>query len=120
MRVLLFSLFFIVIAQAAQADPPMKVIYSTTTTTHFNWNWPYHPVQKYTSVQIKPYRVVSPNKVSYATKEDVSQYRFHNRHLTYQNQWGYFFPEGTKPVKNGNSAVVFGAPKSYYETISPK
>src|SRR2546426_7501486 len=38
-----------------------------------------------------------------------SQYRFHNSHLTYQNQWGYFFPAGTKPVRN-NGAVVFKSP----------
>jgi hypothetical protein len=99
------------------ADPPMKVVYSTSSTTHFNWNWPYHPVETYTAVQTKPYYYAG--RVFYLNPEDASKYRFYFSQRTCRNEWGYFFPPGTK-LCSKRPAVVFGDPKAYTEVIYQK
>jgi len=112
-------LFFILISLlatgAALADPPMKTIYSSTSDTHFAWSWPYHTTQTKTSVQTYPAPLGSGYRtnVLYCTNQDVSIYRFHNPQLTYKNEWGYFFPPHTRPVRN-NGAVYFVSPQGYY------
>ena len=111
------TLIFLMITGAVLADPPMKTIYSRSSTTKFTWTWPYHTVQTKTYVQDLPspagsgYQTVDSG--IYRTPEDVSYYRFHNYHLTYQNQWGYFFPPGTRPVRN-YGAFLFVSPQGYY------
>ena len=110
-----YSLFiFLMMTGAVLADPPMKTIYSDSSTTNFSWTWPYHTNQIKTLVQTHPSLAGSGFKTNtYGTWDDVSKYRFHNAHLTYKNQWGYFFPPGTKPVKN-NGAVLFVSPHGYF------
>jgi hypothetical protein len=107
----------IMITGAVLADPPMKTVYSDSSTTKFTWTWPYHTVQKKTYFQDFPYPLGSSYQTSgygiYRNPEDVSQYRFHNSHLTYKNQWGYFFPDGTRPVKTSTGAL-FVSPQGYY------
>jgi len=109
--------FFIVISfiitGAALADPPMKTVSQSTSSTTFGWYWPFQTTQTRTSTQTHAAPLGSAYKTSYGTSEDVSKYRFHNSHLTYQNQWGYFFPPGTKPVRN-NGAVLFTSPQGYF------
>ncbi len=67
------------------ANPPMKVVYSASTTTHFNWTWPYHPVEKYTAVQTRPYYYAG--RMLYLTPEDFSKYRFYFSQRTCRNEW---------------------------------
>jgi hypothetical protein len=111
------TLIFLVITGAVLADPPMKTIYSRSSTTKFTWTWPYHTVQTKTYFQDIPspagsgYQIVDSG--IYRTPVDVSYYRFHNYHLTYQNQWGYFFPPGTRPVKT-SAGDLFVSPQGYY------
>jgi hypothetical protein len=112
MRFFLFS-FFLILTCAALADPPMKTVYNNSSTTNFTWTWPYHTNQTRTSFRDHPSPTGSFFKTSYATQEDVSQYRFHNAHLTYQNEWGYFFPSGTRPIQN-NGSVFFVTPRSNF------
>ncbi len=103
MKVLL-SLLLLFTAGAAWADPPLKTVYQSGSTTKFTWQWPYHTYQTKTTYQYQPspansgYRQITQANVN----EDLSNYRFHNSHLTYQNQWGYFFPAGTRPVHVGS------------------
>jgi len=99
---------------AALADPPMKTIYSDKSTTNFSWTWPYHTNQNATWVQTyrAPFGSGYNTRVNYYTGQDVSYYRFHNPQLTYRNQWGYFFPDGTRPIRN-NGAVLFVSPQGY-------
>ncbi|HTA76611.1 MAG TPA: hypothetical protein VK791_05600 [bacterium] len=110
-----FILISLLATGAALADPPMKTVYSSTSDTHFAWSWPYHTTQTSTSTQTHPAPLGSGYKtnVNYSTNEDVSIYRFHNPQLTYKNEWGYFFPKGTRPVKN-NGAVYFMSPQGFY------
>lgn len=95
------------------ADPPLKVVYSSGSTTHFNWTWPFRPVRTYYATQTKPYdytaRVLN-------IQEDVSKYRFYHPERTCRNDWGYFFPPGTKLCPR-HPAIIFGAPPAYAETI---
>jgi hypothetical protein len=106
----------LIVGIPAQAKPPMKVIYSASKTTHFSWKWPYHPVEKYTAVQTKPYYA---GRVFYLSPEDVSKYRFYFAQRTCRNEWGYYFPPGTK-LCPGRPAVIFGDPKAYTEVIYQK
>jgi hypothetical protein len=112
-----FSLIFLVSTGAVLADPPMKMIYSQSSTTKFTWTWPYHTIRTKTYFQDFPapegsgYQTIDSG--TYRTPEDVSHYRFHNYHLTYKNQWGYFFPPGTRPVKT-NAGALFVSPQGYY------
>lgn len=99
------------------ANPPMKVVYSTSATTHFNWKWPYHPVEKYTAVQTKPYYYTG--RILYLNQEDVSKYRFYFSQRTCRNEWGYFFPPGTKLCPRRPS-IIFGDPPAYTEVIYQK
>ena len=94
------AILFLGIAGMAWADPPMKTIYSDSSTTKFTWVWPYHTVQKGTSFQDKPLPNGSSLQTVFCTPDDLSRFRYHNAHLTFQNQWGYFFPLGTKPVRS--------------------
>ena len=92
-----FGLFFIVFALLivrAYADPPLHVLASESHTTHFKWQWPYEPVSTYTSGQTKPYHTMG--RIVYLTHEDLTKYRFHYRQNVYTNEWGYYFPPGTK------------------------
>ena len=110
-------LIFIVMAGTVLADPPMKTVYSDSSSTKFSWTWPYHTVQKKTYFQDFPYSAGNGYQSSgygiYLNPDDVSQYRFHNSYLTYKNQWGYFFPMGTRPVKT-NAGALFVSPQGYY------
>lgn len=104
-------ILFLLAAGAALADPPMKTVYQSGSTTKFTWQWPYHTTQSSTTYQTQ----LSPagsgyRQASAVIAGDLSQYRFHNSHLTYQNQWGYFFPAGTRPVKIGNGWSTFITP----------
>lgn len=98
------------------ADPPLKVVYSSGSTTTFKWTWPYHPVRVYNATQTKPYyytgRVL-------AIGEDVSKYRFHYPERTCRNDWGYFFPKGVKLCPR-RPAIIFGPPPAYSEIIYQK
>ena len=97
------------------ADPPMKVVYSTSSSTHFNWNWPFHPVRVYDATQTKPYYYTG--RVLYLlSEEDVSKYRFYYPERTCKNGWGYFFPPGTKLCPR-RPYIIFEWPKAYKETI---
>jgi hypothetical protein len=111
------TFIFVIITGMALADPPMKTIYSDSSTTKFAWTWPYHTVQTKTYFQDFPSPMGSGYQTSgygiYRNPEDVSQYRFHNSYLTYRNQWGYFFPQGTRPVRT-NVGSLFVSPQGYY------
>jgi hypothetical protein len=102
-------------AGAAWADPPMKTVYQKSSTATFGWFWPYKTTHTTTEISSHPsvegsgYRQLC----AYPTNEDVSIYRFHNSHRTYQNQWGYFFPAGTRPVRVG-SGSAFVTPQSVF------
>ena len=111
----LFILLLLLITDATWADPPMKVVYQKTSSATFGWFWPYHTTQTSTSIQTypSPYGSSIRQVPTYLTNEDVSQYRFHNSHLTYQNQWGYFFPNGTRAVQFGTGSA-FVAPQSAF------
>ncbi len=112
---LFFALF--VVGAPVFADPPLKVVYTTSATTHFNWKWPYHPVEKYTAVQTKPYYYTG--RILYLSDEDVSKYRFYYSQRTCRNEWGYFFPRGTKLCPK-RPAIIFDDPKAYTEVIYQK
>jgi hypothetical protein len=110
-----FSIFiFLIMTGAALADPPMKTVYSDSSTTKFSWTWPYHTTQSKTLVvtHLAPegsgYKIFNP----YCPQGELSKFRYHHAHLTYQNQWGYFFPAGTKPVKS-NTGDFFITPQGY-------
>lgn len=109
-----FSILFFMAVVPLLADPPLKVIYSTSTTTHFNWTWPYHPVRVYTAVQTKPYYYTG--RVLYLSHEDVSKYRFYYPERTCHNEWGYFFEPGTKLCPR-RPAILFGNPYAWTEFI---
>ena len=51
--------------------------------------------------------------------QDVSKFRYHNPQNTCQNEWGYFFPKGTK-LCNRRPVVSFGPPDYYTVAIYPK
>ena len=110
-----FSIFiFLMMMGAALADPPMKTVYSDSSTTNFSWTWPYHTTQSKTLIATHPSLTGSGYKTNlFGTQEDLSKFRYHHRHLTYQNQWGYFFPAGTKPVKSG-TGDFFVTPQGYF------
>jgi hypothetical protein len=113
----LFFAISLVIGVPVMAQPPMKVVYSTSTTTHFGWKWPYHPVETYNAVQTKPYYYTG--RILYLSQEDVSKYRFHFPDRTCRNEWGYFFEPGTRlcPL---HPAIIFGAPKIFTEVVYMK
>jgi hypothetical protein len=113
----LFFTLSLAVGAPVLADPPMKVVYSTSATTHFNWKWPYHPVEKYTAVQTKPYYYTG--QILNFSQEDVSKYRFYFRQRTCRNEWGYFFPPGTK-LCSKRPPIVFGDPQAYREVIYQK
>jgi hypothetical protein len=112
---ILFAL--ILLAAAPGRTAPMRVVYSSTKATHFSWKWPYHPVETYTAVQTKPYLYIG--RILNLTHQDLSKYRFHYPNRTCCNDWGYFFPAGTK-LCSKRPLVIFKAPNSYYEVISQK
>jgi hypothetical protein len=99
------------------ADPPMKVVYSNTQTTHFKWTWPFQTLRTYTAVQTKPY--YPTGRIIYMTQEDISKYRFYFPQRVCRNEWGYYFPPGTRLCSH-MPAVIFGAPPFYIETIQQK
>ena len=112
MRSLFLTFCFFIIAGAVFADRPLKVVYKKTITRNFSGKWAAHPKQSYTSIQTYPGSSSQAQKISYATRDDVSKYRFHHSHLTYRNEWGYFFPAGTKAVPN-NGVIIFKSPNGY-------
>ena len=81
-------------AAAAYAEPPMKVLYSGTSSTKFSWQWPYHTTRTRTLYQTR--ENVPSRPLIYSTGDDPAQYRHYFRQFTYRNEWGYFFPKGTK------------------------
>lgn len=109
--------FFLLLTLVAPvlAGPPKKVVYSTSRSTKFNWTWPFHPTEKFTAVQTKPYHYAS--RVAMVSQEDVSKYRFYYPEKTCHREWGYFFVPGTKLCPK-HPVIVFGAPKAYVETIT--
>ena len=112
----LFLLLFLA-AVPVLADPPLKVVYRSGSTTTFKWTWPYHPVRVYSATQTKPY--YATGRVLYLSGEDVSKYRFHYPDRTCRNDWGYFFPKGVKLCPR-HPAITFGAPAAYTEVIYQK
>jgi hypothetical protein len=92
---ILFSLFLACVAGEALAGPPQKVIYREGKATKFNWEWPYHTTQTKTYLQTKPYYQTRKLVTKYAG-ENVSRYRHHYQHKTHLNEWGYWFPKGTR------------------------
>ena len=109
MRSVLLTFFCFILADAAFADRPLKVVYKKMTARSFKGKWASHPKQVYTIVQTYPGSSAQRQKISYATRDDVSQYRFFHPQRTYKNLWGYFFPPGTRAVPN-NGAILFKAP----------
>jgi hypothetical protein len=105
---LVLTILFLLTVGAAWADPPMKVIYQKSSSAGFSWYWPYKTWHKTTSTQThvsgsgSGYRTI----VDYPTYDDLSKYRFHNPQRTYLNQWGYFFPAGTRPVRVGSGSAL--------------
>jgi ABC-type sulfate transport system substrate-binding protein len=112
MRSFLLTFLCFLLAAAAFADRPLKTVYKKSITRDFKGTWSKHPKQTYTIIQKSHGSSKQAEKISYATRDDVSNYRFHNSHRVYQNGWGYFFPDGTKAVRN-NGAVIFKSPKGY-------
>lgn len=102
---LLTSLCFI-LAGAAFAERPLKVVYKKTVSRSFKGAWSKHPKQTYTIVQKTHGSSKQAQKGASTTSDDATKYRFHNVHLIYQNGWGYFFPDGTKVVPVNGSAVI--------------
>jgi hypothetical protein len=96
----------------------MKVVSSTTTSTRFDMKWPFRTVTTYNASQTRPY--YSTGRIVYlVTQQDVSKYRYHNPQNTCQNEWGYFFPKGTK-LCNRRPVISFGPPDYYTVAIYPK
>jgi len=109
MRSILLTFFCFILAGAAFAERPLKVVYKKSTARSFKGQWSKHPKQVYTIIQTHTGSSTQKQKVSYATKDDVSKYRFFHPHRVFNNFWGYFFPAGTKAVPN-NGVVIFKAP----------
>ena len=110
----LLLMLWALVSVPVMANPPMKVVYSSSSTTHFNWTWPYHPVRVYTAVQTKPYYYTG--RLLYLSQEDVSKYRFYYPDRTCRNEWGYFFVPGTKLCPR-HPIIIFGDPYAYTEFI---
>jgi hypothetical protein len=111
-------LFCFLWAAAALANPPMKVISSTSSTTRFDMKWPYHTVTTYNAAQTKPY--YSTGRILYlVTHEDVSKYRHFYPQNTCWHEWGYFFPKGTILCSH-RPARTFGPPDYYVVEIHAK
>ena len=108
-------LFFLLAAVPVLADPPLHTVYSSGSTTHFYWTWPFHPVRTYHATQTKPYHYTG-RVLALSQGEDASKYRFHYPERTCRNEWGYFFEPGTKLCSH-RPIIVFGNPKAYTETI---
>ena len=111
-------LFCFLVAAAALADPPLKVISSTTSSTRFDMKWPYRTVTTYNATQTKPY--YSTGRILYlVTHQDVSKYRFYYPQNTCWHEWGYFFPKGTVLCSH-RPARTFGPPDGYVVEIHAK
>ncbi len=111
----LFSAVLLLAAVPALAQPPLKVLYSQTTSTHFNWTWPYHPVRTYTATQTKPYYYTG--RILYLdTHINPAKYRFYYPNRTCKNTWGYYFAPDAH-LCNHKPYPVFPRPTLYYETI---
>ncbi len=106
-------------ASTATADPyyTSKDTYERTVTTNFKWHWPQQTVRTTTYSQTKPY--YPTGRALFAGQEDVSRYRFYYRHRTSLNQWGYFFPEGTK-LYSHVPMLSYGTPPAILRTLSVK
>jgi hypothetical protein len=112
MRSFLLTSFCFILAGAAFADRPLKVVYKKTVSRSFKGNWSKHPKQTYTIIQKSHGSSKQAQKGASSTSDDVSKYRFHNSQMVYRNEWGYFFPDGTKAVPV-NGGTVFKTPKGY-------
>lgn len=110
-------LLLLLVTVPVLADPPLKVVYSSSSTTTFKWTWPYHPVRVYNATQTKPYAYTG--RAIALMGEDVSKYRFHYPERTCHNDWGYFFPKGVKLCPR-RPAILFGPPAAYSEVIYQK
>ncbi len=118
MKIFGVILFCFLGAAIALADPPLKVISSTTTSTRFDMKWPYHTVTTYNATQTKPY--YTTGRILYlVTHEDVSKYRYYYPQNTCHNEWGYFFPKGTILCSH-RPARTFGPPDFYTVGIIAK
>jgi hypothetical protein len=49
------TLILVMIGGKVLADPPMKTVYSDSSTTKFTWTWPYHTTQKKLTFKIFRY-----------------------------------------------------------------
>ncbi|HVZ79985.1 MAG TPA: hypothetical protein VHE12_04190 [bacterium] len=114
MKKALLSILLVLVVAPLWAGPPMKVVYSTSRTAKFDWKWPYHPIERFSAVQTKPYHYAS--RVASMNLENVAKYRFYFPEKTCHREWGYFFTPGTKLCPK-HPVIIFGAPKNYDETI---
>ena len=91
----LLILIFFASGNASWAGAPMKTLYSKSVSTNFKWHWPYQTVKISNYKQTKPY-FYTGRCLNLVTNEDVSKYRYYYRQNICKNDWGYFFPKGTK------------------------
>lgn len=103
-RIIVIFAAVILSAVTATAEPPMKVLYSGTTSAKFSWQWPYHTTRTRTLYQTLE-NVPATRPLVYMTGDDPAQYRHYFRQFTYRNEWGYFFPKGTKLGPSFRSAA---------------
>lgn len=114
MRKILSIFLVLMVAAPLWAERPKKVIYKTSRTAKFDWKWPYHPIERFNAVQTKPYYYAG--RVVYLSQEDLAKFRHYFPEKTCHREWGYFFAPGTKLCPK-HPTIIFGAPKSYTETI---
>jgi len=102
-----FLFLLLLLTGTAWADPPMKMVYQKTSSATFSWNWPYHTTHTTTETQthFSPSGSALRQVGVYPNCDDLSRYRYHNPQRTYLNQWGYFFPKGTRPVRVGSGSA---------------
>jgi len=93
--IIILTLGFFASASVALAAPPMKTLYSKSVSTNFKWHWPYQTVKTTHYVQTKPY-FYTGRLLNLVRNEDVSKYRHYYRQNICKNDWGYFFPKGTR------------------------
>jgi len=90
---------------------------TVTVKTSFKWHAPMRTVRVTGYTQTKPY--YKTGRMLALVNEDVSKYRFHYKHKTYTNDWGYFFKPGDK-LSSRAIRRSFGTPTGYYTTLVVK
>jgi len=107
------SMLFALAAVPVLAAPPLYVISSTTSKTHFDWKWPYHPISTWTAYQTKPYYYYTGRILYVDQNIDVTKFRFYHPQRAEKNQWGYYFAPGTY-LRNQRPVPIFSPPSVYY------